>query len=473
MSIAANVDGEITGKFTIPEGILAGTKSVYFHGTTSHAFATFVGNGTVMLYEHRSVITEHRKQIWYKQAYISENTLGGTYTYYGFDGLPATGYQEAHVGNDASDYPEPIVWITAPGGAASPYTTPSPPQVFDPLAQTFLLQSTVQISGLDLWFTAKGTGAQNVLVQIRECANGVPSYGVIAQAVLSPSDIVLNGWQRIEFTPATIYANQEYAIVIGATDSVTAIAVANMGEYDATAQQWVTTQPYQIGVMLSSSNNLTWTPHQTGDLTFRLLSNVYAEATDPLPTSTTVLEPIDVVDADQFIVLAEVDRPSVGCEVIFEITAGGVTYPCVENQVITLQSRFTGEITWQVIITGTQYTSPKVHKDITLVTGKRQLEGNYISTALDTRVSPTRLTVDMDMYIDAYLPSGATVTPTAQVSDVFEEMTLLESEELGEGWTELHYQYTDISDAQTRLELTLAGTAVHRPLLRNLRVALT
>lgn len=482
MTITANAQGEVAGRFTIPAGIPAGAKQVSFIGTASRADATFIGEGTVTLLTKRSTVTTHQQDVWTKGqgggSWRRDSYGGGGFWNMGGSGNSAgvwtpDGWYWENTGETTPFPTDNIASVSALGGDASAYTQSTGPQVFDPLAQTFLLQTTVQVSALELWFTAKGTGSQNVLVQIRPCENGVPSYGVIAQAVLKPEDITLNTWQRLTFPPATIVANQEYAIIVGATDSVSAIAVANMGEYDTVAQQWVTTQPYQIGVMLSSSNNLTWTPHQTSDLAFRLLANVYPSEPDQAPTRTVTLDPIDVVDADQLIVLATVDRPGTGCQVVFNITAGGVTYQAVENQVVTLQSRFTGELTWTVTLTGTTYTSPKIHKDLQLIAGKRLTSGTYITAALDTKVGPLKLSVDLDVYIDAYLPSGSSLDVSAEIGAAWEDLTLVESEELGESWVELHYQLEGITETQTRLQLVLGGTAVSRPGVCNLRAAMT
>lgn len=293
MTIVANAQGEVAGRFTIPDGIPAGVKQVSFIGSASRADTVFIGEGTVTLLTKRSTVTTHQQDVWTKgQGRVAGEIVtaaAGTLT----SGqrqqrrrVDPDGWYWENTGETTPFPTDNIAAVSALGGETSAYTQDTGPQVFDPLAQTFLLQTTVQVSALDLWFTAKGTGRQNVLVQIRECENGVPSYGVIAQVVLSPADITLNTWQRLTFPPATIVANQEYAIVVGATDSVSAIAVANMGEYDTVAQQWVTTQPYQIGVMLSSSNNLTWTPHQTSDLAFRLLASVYPSEPNQVPTRT-------------------------------------------------------------------------------------------------------------------------------------------------------------------------------------------
>lgn len=58
----------------------------------------------------------------------------------------------------------------------------------------------------------------------------------------------------------------------------TAIKVAELGKYDAVNSRWVTSQSYQVGILLSSSNASTWTLHQNLDLTFRLLAAKFTES---------------------------------------------------------------------------------------------------------------------------------------------------------------------------------------------------
>lgn len=450
MSLIANNDGEVRGRFSIPEGLPAGIKEVVFSGQSSMARATFIGQGHTSTIDRRMVLTTHRQR-----------TIGSTWDTY--DSYFTNWVQGVNIWGEPVGMVDPNSTAAAIGGAAG----------FDPLAQTFVLTTTTQVMGVDLWFTTKGTGRQNVLVQLREVVNGIPSYGVIAQATLNPDQITLDAWTRFEFPPATLNANQEYAIVVGANDSVSAIATATLGEYDAAAAQWVTSQPYQIGVMLSSSNNLTWTPHQTSDLTFRLLATAYPSEVNTPPTRTIALEAVDVVDADQLIILATVERPNAACTLVFNVTAGSDTYQVMERQVLTLRTRFTGTLTWEAVLTGTSYASPVLYKDLQLVAGERLTSSNYISAALDTKVSPTRLTVDMHVYVDTYLPSGTTLTATAEVGAAWLPLTLVDSTELGEGWVEQQYLLEDIAETQTRLELVMTGTAVRRPILRNLRMALT
>ena len=138
----------------------------------------------------------------------------------------------------------------------------------DPLAQTFTLDSGRHIAALDLWFRQKGDS--QVRVQIRETQLGIPNQTVLTEASLEPSQINLSGTAtRFEFQPVYLNAGQEYALVLLTDDGVHEVAIAELGKYDA-SHGWVTSQPYQVGVLLSSSNAQTWTPHQDRDLSFTL-----------------------------------------------------------------------------------------------------------------------------------------------------------------------------------------------------------
>lgn len=525
MPLTANAQGEVMGKFTIPAHVPAGTKKVEFLGATCRGSATFVGRGQVTNLTKRLTLTTHVQNIigynysrpgtppsaeessrtkwswWWEapcKAYYEASlglkdlhiSVGEVRTQEQYERIcfPTAGGAWYPWERSALDMEHP--WPSVGGGWQVPYPGYSPSSsvryhpdspyyekkdkvAFDPLAQTIFLDYAAQITAIELWFTAKGLGRQNILVQIREALNGVPTDTVLGQRMLTPAEITLNAWTRFNFPPVMIAANQEYAIVIGAEDTVSAVAIATLGEYDEAVAQWVTTQPYQVGIMLSSSNNLSWTPHQTQDLTFRVLAQTYHSEVDTAPSRTIALPAVEVTDADQLLVLATVERPNSQCNVVFNLTAGGKTYQCVDHQVVTLDSRYTGTITWEAVLTGTTHVSPLLYKDIQLIAGERLSSSNYISAALDTKVSPTKLTVNMDVYVDCYLPSPATLAATAQIGAAWEALELLETEALGEGWYEHHYRLEDIAETQTRLQLELTGSAVKRPRLRNLRVALT
>lgn len=412
MTITANAQGAITGTFTIPEGIPAGTKLVQFQGAATTASATFVGRGTLKIEDLRVVNTR-----------INRRTL----TWQG-----------------------------------------------DPLAQTFILSERQQIAAIDLWFTAKGT--TNVLVQIRDVALGLPTASVVTEALLTPAQITVGNWTRFVFTPTVLEADQEYCVVIACNDAVSAVAIAGIGEFDATAQQWVAAQPYQIGVLLSSSNNRTWTAHQTQDLTFRLLACDYNEDYNEVYEGATrkvvPLTSQTVTDADHLMVLAAVDRPTSDCDVVFNVTVDGTVYTVMEAQPFTLTSRYTGVVQMEAVLTGTYTASPTLYRDIHLVAGKRVSPSTYITRAMQTNIGLAE-SVKITVYYDVYLPGTSSVAAHYESSaGVWSELPIVDGTELGDGWQEVKREVSGFAGLETRVKLTLNGSALMRPRVKNLRVAM-
>jgi hypothetical protein len=150
----------------------------------------------------------------------------------------------------------------------------------DPLAQTFRLDTGRFVTALDFWFTAKGASANNVVLEIRETQLGLPSSTTLAEGILQGSAITVGAWNKISLTkPVYLEAGVEYAMVLLTDDATHAVALAELGKFDAAANQFVTSQPYTIGTLLKSSNASTWTPEQTADLTFRIYGAAFTSTT--------------------------------------------------------------------------------------------------------------------------------------------------------------------------------------------------
>lgn len=125
---------------------------------------------------------------------------------------------------------------------------------YDPLAETFTLNKSRHIAGVDLWFT--NAGSAKTVVQIRNTLAGFPGKNVLAQGRIYPKDIKTDGTStRILFdSPVFLQAKEEYSVVILTDDSETSVSIAELGKLDSTKNQWVTSQAYQTGVLLSYSN---------------------------------------------------------------------------------------------------------------------------------------------------------------------------------------------------------------------------
>ncbi len=217
----------------------------------------------------------------------------------------------------------------------------------DPLAQTFTLDESRHIGGIDLWFT--NSGKRHVVVQIRETTVGVPSQTVIAENSIEPAKIDTNGTAtRITWSPVFCHGGQEYAIVLLTDDADTAVKIAELGKYDAVNSRCVTSQPYQVGVLLSSSNASTWTTHQNLDLTFRLLAAKFTETSHVID-----LGKVTANNVSDLIVLTNVEKVGFDTNVEFILTdEEGKENFLSDNLPLALRERISGELTVKARLKG-------------------------------------------------------------------------------------------------------------------------
>ena len=340
---------------------------------------------------------------------------------------------------------------------------------WDPLAQTFTLPERRIIGALELWFITKG-GSAPVIVQIRETQVGMPTTTVLTEGRLLASDIKTDGNPtRITLDPVALEANREYAIVVLTDDANHAVSVAELGKYDPRTG-WVTAQPYQIGVLLSSSNGISWTAHQTQDLTFRLLGCRFTQ------TSRTVsLGQYTVTNLSDVMALAGVERPAAGTDVQFLATdAQGRTYTLSEDQGLALAEKLSGNLAVSAKLTGTETASPLLYPGTQLVFGTLEAAGDYLSRAI-----PAAATFNVSVTFDALTPGTSSVTVQAEsgTPGSFTDLALDKGVEVGNGWVERTYKATGLvgvgADRTTRIKLSLSGTPQHRPFVRRLRVIVT
>ncbi|AFU62893.1 DUF4815 domain-containing protein [Acidithiobacillus caldus] len=340
---------------------------------------------------------------------------------------------------------------------------------WDPLAQTFTLPERRTIGGLELWFTTKG-GAAPVIVQIRETQVGLPTTTVLTEGRLAAADIKTDGNPtRITLDPVALEANREYAIVVLTDDANHAVSVAELGKYDPRTG-WVTAQPYQIGVLLSSSNGITWTPHQTQDLTFRLLGCRFTQQ-----SKTISLGQYTVTNLSDLMALAGVERPAAGTDVQFLATdPQGRIYTLSEDQGLALTEKLSGNLAVSAKLTGSETASPILYPGTQLVFGTLEAAGDYLSRAI-----PAAATFNVSVTFDALTPGTSSVTVQAEsgTPGSFTDLALDKGVEVGNGWVERTYKASSLvgvgADRTTRVKLALSGNPQHRPFVRNLRVIVT
>lgn len=338
-------------------------------------------------------------------------------------------------------------------------------QKYDPLAQTFTLAQTRQATGIKLWATAVGGALQ---VQLREVENGYPSQRILAECVLKPEQVKTDGTPTIARWPSTLLeAGRDYCAVILATDATSALAIAELSKWDLTGQQWITSQPYTVGVLLSSSNASTWTAHQNMDLAFELLVAEYAGS-----PRTIELGHAEVVNATDLMVSAFAHEPAVGAGCTFELetTVGGqpVVHRVAAGQVKQLTERYTGSVTVRALLHCTRELAAALEPGITLLAGNLQTAGDYVSAWVNadaTRPSSLRVV------LSATLPggSGVIVQCQAEGSSQWVSVPYLSTSHPTAGTLENTYQLDDVQAARVRVRLVMAGDLNARPLITDLR----
>ena len=334
---------------------------------------------------------------------------------------------------------------------------------YDPLAQTItLLTEGRHIAAVGLWF--EDIGDKPVTVQIRETATGLPTGAVLAEARITAAQIKGNGEETVvDFaTPLYIEALQEIAVVILTDDNKHSLAIAEVGQYDRRAQRYVTEQGYSVGVLLSSSNASTWTPHNNADLAFRLYAAEFT-ATE----HTTDLKTQTAHNASDLYLMADVERPGVETDVSFTFTADERRYPLQDKQTGRLDVRTDGDMTAKVTLRGSKTRSPVVYPGALLALGDLQETATYISRAVVAGSGQAIVTLESNT------PSGSALTVEIEIDGTWKPCTPQNGEPLGDGWVRNEYKQTITGGDTVRCRITLSGNISARPRARALRMVTT
>jgi hypothetical protein len=397
MPLSANSNGILTGQFTIPANVPAGTKLVEFTGAGgTYGAGQFTGRGELLV-----------------RRIVRTRAIG-----------------------------RPI----------------------DPLAQTFTLTRGRHVTAVDITFTTKG-GGEPVQVEIRETENGIPTQTVLADARIRAADIdTTANWVRATFdTPVWLEGSREYALVLLTNDANHAVAVAELGKYDATEQQWVTSQPYTVGLLLSSSNASTWTPHQEKDLRFRLVGARFTSTTREVELGSAA-----ATNISDLLGVAPFDRPTAATSLAFKFRRGdGTIFRAQPGQPISFDTRQTADFALVARLTGNEFESPVLYP------GAQQIRGGLDESAIYvTRQIPVGTSKVIKVIFDAIVPGSALVQAAYETSTPGTYQTLSNpvATQLGDGLVEYAYTSGTVSITNTRVRLTLTGNTVNRPRVRNLRV---
>ena len=333
----------------------------------------------------------------------------------------------------------------------------------DPLAQTFMLDQSRHISGIEVKFCTVGDVTKPVICQIVTVDNGIPTGKLVAQAEVDMSTVIVDTWHKIDFPfPVFIPNGVEHAFVLRTDDPVHSVRIGQRGGFDAALQEWVGAQPYTVGVLLSSSNARTWTPHQDEDLTMRVYGAVFAPTTKVIDLGT-----IDVAQMSDLIVVANVNLPTDAAQLRFRATPAGEAAHLLENgQNWERESYFTGQVKLEAVLTGSRTISPILSRDVLAVPGSMRATGTYVSRLFDMGTD-----VRQDIRLKTDVPNGATLTVEIDAGDDdWTAAPLEDSEQLTDGGLDQRFTVNPWTAATGgRVRITLTGTPAARPAVSDLR----
>jgi len=153
----------------------------------------------------------------------------------------------------------------------------------DPLAQSFIMSRTndCALTKIGVYFATKSS-TRPVIVQVRNMVNGYPGERVYAEVSVNSEDINIPSnannpvvTEIVLNQPVYCKADTYYCFVILSDSNDYSVYIAKMGKNLLGKSYALTYNPYETGVLFSSSNASTWTAHQDSDMKFVLYKSLY------------------------------------------------------------------------------------------------------------------------------------------------------------------------------------------------------
>ena len=188
-------------------------------------------------------------------------------------------------------------------------TTTTTQQLFDPIAQTFLINEPTDVPGvfvgkIDVFFKTAHPNL-GVEMQVREVDNGFPTVKIVpyGRKVLTAAEINVSSdastATTFEFdSPLFLKSGREYAFVVmpvGSNDGYN-IWVGEIGGTDVTTNTPIYDNN-STGVMFTSSTNRIWTPFQKEDIKFVIHRKNFSSSTGTISYRNSNTEYLTVTSA--------------------------------------------------------------------------------------------------------------------------------------------------------------------------------
>lgn len=251
--------------------------------------------------------------------------------------------------------------------------------VTDPLAQSFQFDTDHYLTSIELYFNYKDD-SHPIIVQVRNMVNGYPGTTCYAEKVIDASKIASDvnstiGTRVIFDDPVYCKANEQYCFTVLSNSDLDSLCVAESGQKDLHYPISMPSieQPYTNGTLFSSSNNLTWTAHQSVDLKFMLYGAKFES------NGSAVFKPIKNLDVDRILLASEEFIPT-GCSISWQYSVNGKEYLPIETYRDRELTESAETITLKVTIKSLSNVSPTIASDCLIFAGfTNKLNSTYVS----------------------------------------------------------------------------------------------
>jgi hypothetical protein len=174
-------------------------------------------------------------------------------------------------------------------------------------------------------------------------------------------------------------------------------------------------------------------------------------------------------DTTDLVALAGVERVSSETNAEFIFTRpDGSEIRGADNALIRLAEDVNVPLTLSAVLRGTTTLSPYLFAGTQTVLGNLGETGTYVSRAV-----PCAAGAKVSCTFEALLPGASSVLVEIQRADLAWEVVAVSSTAgVGDGWTEQVHTVANFANggSQTRVRITISGSAAARPQLRQLRL---
>lgn len=337
--------------------------------------------------------------------------------------------------------------------------------LYDPIAETFTPAKNAFISSIDVQFGNSPT--DKVTLHLVEAQLGLPDRTKGLDSVdKEPEDIVPNVWSGYDFDPIPVMADTEYAMILQTADPAALIHTATMKQWDKANLRHITTQPYEEGVYLESSNISTWNPIQGKDLTFKINRAVFE------PSSTFKIGEAEATDCtDVQLLLDAIVYPETDVSFFIRLVDRSNEEYEIAPSKIAVIPKYTGTIeVWATLTTVDDYLSPVLSETVYLGLGTLENPSDYISREFSLE-GATRL----DIYLDLYEDSGASTLVYYRSSGegdtaVWSEIPRQNAKPIGDAYYETYFSVSGLAVEETQIRIVYTTTNdTKRAVAKNLR----